>query len=133
MLDLRAVAACDPAAPDCSDVVKDGTCTDEKQYKPEEPAEGQGLISTIKNNILTIEKIKMRIAGFRPRLEGQCSLDGQLNLKGRIGLPPFGIFGIPFTVKGTQDNPIVKLKRDKDGKPLQVKDEKETEEGAEQQ
>jgi AsmA protein len=88
--------------------------------------------STIANNILTIEKTKMRIAGFRPRFEGQCTLDGKLNLKGRIGLPPFGIFGIPFTVKGTQDNPIVKLKKDKDGKPLEVKDEKESEEEVQQ-
>ena len=83
--------------------------------------------SNIRNNILTIERTKMRIAGFRPRFEGQCSLDGNLNLKGRIGLPPFGIFGIPFTVKGTQDNPIVKLKKDKDGKPLEEKDESEEE------
>jgi len=83
--------------------------------------------SSITNNILTIEKTKMRIAGFRPRFQGQCTLDGKLDLKGRIGLPPFGIFGIPFTVKGTQDNPIVKLKKDKDGKPLEVKDEKESE------
>lgn len=72
--------------------------------------------STIKNNILTIEQTKMRIAGFRPRFEGQVSLDGKLNLSGRLGLPPFGIFGIPLSVTGTQENPIVKLKKNKDGK-----------------
>src|SRR4030095_7022503 len=36
--------------------------------------------SSINNNIITIEKTKMRIAGFRPRFEGQYSLDGKLNL-----------------------------------------------------
>jgi AsmA protein len=44
--------------------------------------------STIKNNIMTIERVKMRVAGFRPRFEGQVSLDGRYNLKGRLGLPP---------------------------------------------
>ncbi|MBS1576978.1 MAG: hypothetical protein JST09_16900, partial [Bacteroidetes bacterium] len=77
--------------------------------------------SKIANNILTIEKTKMRIFGFRPRFEGQISLDGKLNLKGRIGLPPLGIFGIPFTVTGTQDNPEVHLRRGKQGEILQEK------------
>ncbi len=69
--------------------------------------------SRIDNNIITIEKIKMKIAGFRPRFEGQVSFDGKLNLKGRIGLPPLGIIGIPFSVTGTQDNPKVKLRKGK--------------------
>ena len=69
--------------------------------------------SKISNNIITIEKIKMKIAGFRPRFEGQVSFDGKLNLKGRIGLPPFGIIGIPFSVTGTQDNPKVRLRKGK--------------------
>jgi AsmA protein len=77
--------------------------------------------SKIENNILTVEKTKMKIFGFRPRFEGQVSLDGKLNLKGRIGLPPFGIFGIPFTVTGTQDNPEVHLRRGKKGEILQEK------------
>jgi AsmA protein len=29
----------------------------------------------------------------------------------RLGLPPLGIFGIPLTVTGTQDNPKIKLGR----------------------
>ncbi|MGN6437775.1 MAG: AsmA family protein [Agriterribacter sp.] len=77
------------------------------------------LKSKVANNILNIERVKMRIAGFRPRFEGQASLDGKLNLKGRIGLPPLGIIGIPFNVSGTSDNPQVKLKRDKSGRVLQ--------------
>jgi len=41
-------------------------------------------------------------------------MDGKLNIKGRLGLPPFGIFGIPFNVTGSQSNPLVKLKRGTD-------------------
>ena len=67
--------------------------------------------STIKNNIVTIERFKFKVAGFRLRFEGQTSLDGKLNLKMRIGLPPLGIFGIPIKVLGTQENPDIKLGR----------------------
>ena len=67
--------------------------------------------TTVKNNIITVERFKFKFAGFRPRIEGTSSLDGKLNLKMRLGLPPFGIFGIPLTVTGTQDNPKVKVGR----------------------
>jgi AsmA protein len=67
--------------------------------------------TTIANNIMTIERFKLRVAGFRPRFEGQVSLDGKLNLKARLGLPPFGILGIPLSITGTQEKPIVKLRR----------------------
>jgi AsmA protein len=89
---------------------------------------GINVKSTINNNIITIERVKLRIAGLRPRFEGQVSMDGLLNLKGRIGLPPLGIIGIPFMVSGTSDNPEVKLKRDKTGKVLQETEDKEEEE-----
>lgn len=91
---------------------------------------GIQLKSKVANNILTIERIKMRIAGFRPRFEGQVSLDGKLNLKGRIGLPPLGIIGIPFTVGGTSENPQVRLKRDKSGKVLEETADKPDEDDA---
>ncbi|WP_199118482.1 AsmA family protein [Pedobacter sp. ASV28] len=78
--------------------------------------------TTIKNNIITIERTKMKIAGFRPRFEGQVSFDGRLNLSGRLGLPPFGIIGIPLSVTGTQEKPIVKLKRNKEGKLEETED-----------
>ena len=67
--------------------------------------------TTIKNNIMTVERFKFKFAGFRPRIEGTTSLDGKLNLKMRLGLPPLGIFGIPLTVTGTQDNPKIKVGR----------------------
>ena len=67
--------------------------------------------TTIKNNIMTVERFKFKFAGFRPRIEGTTSLDGRLNLKMRLGLPPLGIFGIPLTVTGTQNNPKIKVGR----------------------
>ena len=67
--------------------------------------------TTIKNNIMTVKRFKFKFAGFRPRIEGTTSLDGKLNLKMRLGLPPLGIFGIPLTVTGTQDNPKIKVGR----------------------
>lgn len=67
--------------------------------------------SSLKNNVLTLERFRFKVAGFRPRIEGQTSLEGDLNLKMRLGLPPFGIIGIPITVTGTHEEPVVKLGR----------------------
>lgn len=67
--------------------------------------------SSIKNNIITLERFKFKFAGFRPRIEGTTSLDGKLNLKMRLGLPPLGIIGIPMTITGNKDNPKVKIGR----------------------
>ncbi len=80
------------------------------------------LKTKIAKNIITIERIKLRVAGFRPRFEGQISFDGRLNLKARLGLPPFGIFGIPLSITGTQEKPIVKLKRGKKADELEETD-----------
>ncbi|HEX5155286.1 MAG TPA: AsmA family protein [Parafilimonas sp.] len=79
--------------------------------------------TTIANNIITLERTKLRVFGFRPRFEGQTSFDGRLNLTGRLGLPPFGIFGIPFTVTGTQENPQVHLRRAKDSDKIEMTEE----------
>lgn len=65
--------------------------------------------TAIKNNIITIERFKFKMAGFRPRIEGTTSFDGALNIKMRLGLPPLGIIGIPMTITGTKDDPKVKL------------------------
>jgi AsmA protein len=81
--------------------------------------------STIANNLITLERTKMKVSGFRPRFEGQVSFDGKLNLSGRLGLPPLGILGIPFSVTGTQENPKIKLRRSKESDKL----EETTEEG----
>lgn len=60
--------------------------------------------TSIENNVMTIERTKFKVAGFRPRIEGQVTLDGKMNLGMRLGLPPFGIIGIPITIKGNSDD-----------------------------
>ena len=67
--------------------------------------------SSIKNNIITLERFKFKFAGFRPRIEGTTSLDGKLNIKMRLGLPPLGIIGVPLIITGNKDNPKVKIGR----------------------
>lgn len=70
--------------------------------------------TSIKNNVMTIERTKMKMAGFRPRFEGQVTLDGRMNIGFRLGLPPFGILGIPMRINGTSDNFKIKLGRYKE-------------------
>lgn len=65
--------------------------------------------SSVKNNIMTLEQFKFKVAGFRPKIAGQVSLDGRLNIKMRLGLPPLGIIGIPLKITGTQDKPQIKI------------------------
>jgi AsmA protein len=65
--------------------------------------------TTVKNNIITIERFRFKVAGFRPRIEGTTSFYGLLNIKMRLGLPPLGIIGIPLKITGTKDNPRVRL------------------------
>ncbi len=59
--------------------------------------------TSIKDNVITIERTKFKIAGFRPRIEGQVSLDGYINVGMRLGLPPFGIIGIPIKITGPSE------------------------------
>ena len=70
--------------------------------------------TVVKNNVMTVEQFKFKVAGFRPKIAGQASLDGKLNLKMRLGLPPLGIIGIPLKITGTQENPIVKIGKKSD-------------------
>lgn len=65
--------------------------------------------SRIRNNIITIDRFKIKMLGFRLRMEGQTSFDGKIKLKMRLGLPPLGIIGIPMNVSGTQEDPKIKL------------------------
>jgi AsmA protein len=67
--------------------------------------------SSIKNNVITIEKTKMKFAGFRFRISGETNFNGSLDLKSRLGLPPLGIVGIPIRILGTQENPKFKYGR----------------------
>lgn len=83
--------------------------------------------SSINNNLITVERTRMRVPPFRLRFEGQSSFDGKLNLKLRVGLPPLGIIGIPVNVTGTQDKPVVRLRRGKNGELEQTEDKEEAE------
>jgi AsmA protein len=67
--------------------------------------------SSIKNNVITIEKTKLKFAGFRFRIGGETNFNGSLNFKSRLGLPPLGIVGIPIRILGTQENPKFKYGR----------------------
>jgi len=69
------------------------------------------LKTSIKNNVITLEKTKIKISGFRLRVAGETNFNGSLNLKTRLGLPPLGIFGIPIRILGTQENPKFKYGR----------------------
>lgn len=80
--------------------------------------------TTVKNNIIKIEPFKFKVAGFRPKIQGESSFDGKLNMKMRLGLPPLGIIGIPIKITGTQDNPIIGV-----GKKTEDLEETEYEEG----
>ncbi len=83
------------------------------------------LKTNIKNNIITLEQTKIRVFPFRLKLSGQVNFDGQMNLKFRLGLPPLGLFGIPMTVTGTQENPKVKTGKGDDSTNLKEVDDKE--------
>jgi AsmA protein len=78
--------------------------------------------SSIKNNLITIERTKFKTGGFRIRFEGQTSFDNKVNFKMRIGLPPLGIIGIPVRITGNSDNPKVKMSNT-DSDPLEEKEE----------
>jgi AsmA protein len=78
--------------------------------------------TSIQNNVVTLEKTKIKVAGFRLRMQGQTSFDGKIKLRCRIGLPPFGIIGIPINVTGTGTNPKIKIGRG-DELPLEERTE----------
>ena len=78
--------------------------------------------SSIKNNLITIERLKFKTGGFRIRFEGQTSFDNKVNFKMRIGLPPLGIIGIPLRITGVAENPKIKVGKS-DTDPLEEKTE----------
>ena len=87
---------------------------------------GVHLKSNIAENIITIQRTRMKVSLFHLRMEGQTSFDGRLNLHVRVGLPPFGIIGIPVTVIGTEEKPEVKVRRGKSGDILTETDDTES-------
>jgi AsmA protein len=83
------------------------------------------LKSTINNNLITIPRTRMKVSAFKLRFEGQAGFDGKLNLQFRVGLPPFGVIGIPLKVTGTQDNPQVHAGRGSKKDGLQETEDKD--------
>jgi AsmA protein len=81
--------------------------------------------SSIASNIITIERTKIKTMGFRLRMQGQTSLDGRLNMRFRLGLPPFGVIGIPMTITGTSDEPIVDIRKGKEEDELEGEEDEE--------
>lgn len=71
--------------------------------------------TSIANNVITIDRTKVKMAGFRFRFDGQTTFDNKLNLNARLGLPPMGIIGIPMNITGTSDKPNIKLGKSKEG------------------
>ena len=74
------------------------------------------LRTSIQKNVISLERVKMKMAGFRLRLEGQTSFDGHVKFKMRLGLPPLGIIGIPISITGTQNAPKVKVGKTDEGR-----------------
>ncbi|UYW00425.1 AsmA family protein [Flavobacterium agricola] len=60
--------------------------------------------SKIKNNVMTITPVTMKMATFRGKLEGQVTMDGKINVGFRLGLPPFGLINVPMRIVGTADD-----------------------------
>ncbi|MBF4508640.1 AsmA family protein [Flavobacterium sp. JLP] len=70
---------------------------------------GIEIISTVDNNLIHVEPFTFSVASFRPTIKGTSSFDGLLDLRVRLGLPPFGIIGIPIVITGTHDDPKIKV------------------------
>ena len=71
--------------------------------------EGIEIKSTINNNLIHIDPFTFSVATFRPTIKGTTSFDGLLDLRMRLGLPPFGIVGFPIVITGTHQDPKIKI------------------------
>lgn len=79
--------------------------------------------STIDDNLLELKRFKFKVHPFRLRMEGQTTLDGKMDLQMRLGLPPFGLIGIPIKISGPSDSLKIKVgKREKDLEALNYND-----------
>ena len=70
---------------------------------------GIEINSTIDRNLIHIESFTFSVASFRPTIKGTTSFDGLLDLRMRLGLPPFGIIGFPIVITGTHEDPKIKI------------------------
>jgi len=65
--------------------------------------------SSIDNNLISVEPFTFSVATFKPTIKGTTSFDGLLDLRMRLGLPPFGLIGIPIVITGTHEDPKIKV------------------------
>ncbi|RYD93503.1 MAG: membrane assembly protein AsmA, partial [Sphingobacteriales bacterium] len=63
----------------------------------------------IERNLIHIDEFTFKIAGFRPTIKGTTSLNGELDLRMRLGLPPFGLIGFPIVITGNHEDPKIKI------------------------
>lgn len=70
---------------------------------------GIDIKTSIDNNLIVIDDFTFKVAGFRPKISGTTSFDGQLDIRMRLGLPPLGLIGIPIVVTGTHEDPKIKV------------------------
>lgn len=70
---------------------------------------GIEIKSSIDNNLIHIEDFTFSVASFRPSIKGTTSFSGLLDLRMRLGLPPFGIIGFPIVITGTHEAPKIKI------------------------
>ncbi len=70
---------------------------------------GIDIVTHIDNNLIHIDKFTFTVSVFRPSVSGTTSLNGDLDLRIRLGLPPFGLIGLPITVTGTHNDPKIKF------------------------
>jgi len=70
---------------------------------------GIEIKSSIDNNLIHIQEFTFSVASFRPTIKGTTSFDGLLDLRMRLGLPPFGIIGFPIVITGTHQDPKIKI------------------------
>ena len=70
---------------------------------------GIEIKSKIDNNLIHIDPFTFSVASFRPTIKGTTSFNGLLDLRMRLGLPPFGIVGFPITITGTHEDPKIKV------------------------
>jgi AsmA protein len=71
--------------------------------------QGIEIKSRIDNNLIHITPFTFSVASFKPTIKGTTSFDGLLDLRMRLGLPPFGIVGFPITITGTHEDPKIKI------------------------
>lgn len=68
-------------------------------------------------SVINIQQFKFKVAGFRPRIEGQITFNGKLAIKMCLGSPPLEIIRIPLKITGTEGKPKISIGRKIDSLP----------------